>query len=76
LLLISIVRDLFRAMPLTDLELKRTWRIILWIRDDVLVREGRVRADFVRGRTASEQRANEFYADLQGDPEATDEDEQ
>jgi hypothetical protein len=39
-------------------------------------REGRVRADFVRGKAASEQRANEFFAGLQGDLEATDEDEQ
>jgi hypothetical protein len=39
-------------------------------------REGRLRSDFARGKAVSDQRVNEFYADLQGDPEATDEDEQ
>lgn len=39
-------------------------------------REGRVRSDFARGRAASVQSTNEFYAGLQEDPEATDEDEQ
>jgi hypothetical protein len=38
-------------------------------------REGRLRSDFARGKAVSDQRMNEFYADLQGDPEATDEDE-
>lgn len=39
-------------------------------------REGRLRSDFARAKAASEQSVNEFYAGLQDDPEATDEDEQ
>ena len=39
-------------------------------------REGRVRSDFARRRAASVQSNNEFYAGLQEDPVATNEDEQ
>jgi hypothetical protein len=39
LVLISIVRDLFREMLLIGLALKPTWRTISWSRGDVLVIE-------------------------------------